>query len=272
MLVQLEQQHERGGYRWRTCAMLPREAPLWRLAEALAELREAELPRDLVRQIRRALNAGRGAAAKLDELLCPDPADRLCILVDQFEELFRFARETSADEARLFVEVLVGLLDEAEKRHASPDLPPLRIYAILTMRSEFLGVCARFEGLAGAVNRTQYLLPQMDRQALLRAIREPATLYDGEVTRDLAERLIAEAGGGQDQLPLIQHGLMRLWRRKAVPSRGLFEDESSYVHRPFELAETAAPFRHEHGPAWRLGLEDYRAEPRRRYSRTTPTR
>ena len=56
----------------------------------------------------------------------------------------------------------------------------------------------------------------MERPALRRVIREPATLYNGEVTRELAERLIADAGGGQDQLPLIQHGLMLLWRRKTA--------------------------------------------------------
>ena len=31
---------------------------------------------------------------------------RLCILVDQFEELFRFEKETSRDEAELFVDLL----------------------------------------------------------------------------------------------------------------------------------------------------------------------
>ena len=42
--------------------------------------------------------------------------------------------------------------------------PPPGLYAILTMRSEFLGHCARFKGLAETVNRTQYLLPQMERR------------------------------------------------------------------------------------------------------------
>ena len=31
---------------------------------------------------------------------------RLCILVDQFEELFRFEKETSREEAELFVDLL----------------------------------------------------------------------------------------------------------------------------------------------------------------------
>ena len=101
------------------------------------------------------------------------------------------------------------------------------------MRSEFLGVCARFKGLATAVNKTQYLLPQMEPPALMRAISEPAPLYYGEVSRELAERLISDGGGEQDQLPLIQHRLMQLWRRKTGPAPG----------RKFGLAKSAAPFR-----------------------------
>ena len=134
------------------------------------------------------------------------------------------------DEAQLFVDFLVGLQEN----------PPQGLHAILTMRSEFLGDCARFEGFAEAVNQTQYLLPQMERPALLRAIREPAALYDGEVTRELAEQLIADAGGGQDQLPLIQHGLMLLWRRKI--GRADRHDLAAEAAAPFELAEAAARF------------------------------
>ena len=152
------------------------------------------------------------------------------------------------------------------------------------MRSEFLGVCARFEGLAEAVNQTQYLLPRMERPALLRAIREPAPLYDGEVSQELAERLIADAGGGQDQLPLIQHGLMRLWRRKIGCAAGRRRTRRG-AQQPYASTTVAggvravrdrrgAPsFRRDDGPAWRLGLEDYRASAASpRCCRTTPTR
>jgi formylglycine-generating enzyme required for sulfatase activity len=51
----------------------------------------------------------------------------------------------------------------------------------------------------------------MDRESLLRAINRPALLCGGEVSQDLAERLIADAGGQEDELPLIQHGLMFIW-------------------------------------------------------------
>jgi WD domain, G-beta repeat len=246
VLARLEQERARSGVRWRTCEMLPREAPIQNLALAIAKLQEADADPDFIHQIRRALNHGRDAPAAVAQLLRRDADDNVCILVDQFEELFSFARRHGRDEAQLLVDFLVGLQDS----------PPQGLYAILTMRSEFLGVCARFKGLAETVNQTQYLLPQMERAALLRAIREPAVLYDGEVSRELAERLVADAGGGQDQLPLIQHGLMVVWRRKTGAPTGI--TWAAEAAAPFEAAKAAPTFHHHSGPRWRLGLEDYR--------------
>ena len=71
----------------------------------------------------------------------------------------------------------------------------------------------------------------------MRAIREPAPLYGGEVSRELAERLIADAGGGQDQLPLIQHGLMLLWRRTVGAETDREANRRAIVHDPTGLAE-----------------------------------
>lgn len=241
VLPRLEQESARGGVRWRTCTTLPRAAPLWNLARALAALdatREGdgeggdeELEARTI-AFRRALNFGREAPAALAELLGCGPRNQVCILVDQFEELFEHARRHGPEEAALLAACLVGLLDA----------PPAGLYAVLTMRSEFLGACSRYEGFAEAVNRAQYLLPRMEHDDLMRAIREPAVLYDGEVTRELAERLIVDGGGGQDQLPLIQHGLM------------LLHDERARAPDPAVVGPTPG------APAWRLGVEHYRAE------------
>lgn len=238
VLPRLAQENARGGVRWRTCTALPREAPLWNLARALADLDSNEADEGGTEiaagsgheartiAFRRALNFGREAPAALAELLGCGPGNQICILIDQFEELFAHAHRHGPEEATLLTECLVGLLAS----------PPPGLHAVLTMRSEFLGACSRFAGFAEAVNITQYLLPRMDHDDLMRAIREPATLYDGEVTRELAERLIVDGGGGQDQLPLIQHGLMLLY------------NEHGSGH-----SSTA-------GVAWRLGLEHYRGE------------
>jgi tetratricopeptide (TPR) repeat protein len=197
--ARLEQQLARSGLRWLTCEMRPGSEPLANLTESFVRIVEGGASRRI--DIRRTLNEGRQAPAALSKVLCLGAADRLCVLLDQFEELFRFAREVSQDESILLTDFLVGF----EKN------PPDGIYVLVTMRSEFLGDCARYDGLAETINRTQYLLPRMNTDDLLRAVRDPATLYGGRVTDRLAERLIADARGGQDELPLIQHGLSQLW-------------------------------------------------------------
>jgi hypothetical protein len=209
VLPRLEQESARGGIRWRTCAVTPGEAPLWNLAKGLAALRDPSGPRDDdIIEIRRALNFGRNAPAAIAALLSTTANDQVCVLIDQFEELFAHAGLHGPEEALLVSRFLSAL-------HAAP---PDGLCAVLTMRSEFLGACARYGDLAEVVNATQYLLPRMRHEDLLRAIREPAGLFDGEVSRELADRLIADAGGGQDHLPLIQHGLMVLSREHAARS------------------------------------------------------
>ena len=70
------------------------------------------------------------------------------------------------------------------------------------MRSEFLGVCARFKGLAETVNRTQYLLPQMEQPALIRAIwRAGSCSTAARSAASLADRLVADVAGDQERLP-----------------------------------------------------------------------
>jgi hypothetical protein len=267
VLVQLQQGHAATGGRWRTAAMLPREDPIGEMARALASLDgEGDPDASLIADLRELLKDGRYAPESIAMLLRQGEDDHICILIDQFEELFRYA-QVSYVEAACFTEFLTSFAGD----------PPAGLYAIVTMRSEFLGHCARFEGLAETVNRTQYLLPRMEHPALTRAIRGPARLYNGQVSPDLADRLITDAGGGQDQLPLIQHGLMLLWQRK-VAAEGRLAETAEPWHHENVLEDAAKPFRHEwgpaepvarpvhesddalpppYGPAWRLDLEDY---------------
>jgi hypothetical protein len=194
----LEQQFARGGDVWWTCSATPGDNPLANLADALAS---GHAGGDRVAQIHRILNRGRAGAAALADMLAAERSGHVCVLLDQFEELFAHARHHGANQASILADFLVGV-------HALGAGTRLRF--VLTMRSEFLGACAHYDGFAQVVNDTQYLLPRMERADLLRAIQEPAMVFDGEVAPELAERMISDACGSQDQLPLIQHALMRL--------------------------------------------------------------
>ena len=66
------------------------------------------------------------------------PAENLLIFVDQFEELFRYRTYAGREDAEAFVALLLKSKDTAR----------VPVYVTLTMRSEFLGMCALIEGLA----------------------------------------------------------------------------------------------------------------------------
>ena len=85
------------------------------------------------------------------------------------------------------------------------------IYVVLTMRSDFLGDCNLFAGLPEALNDSQFLTPRLTREERREAIEAPALVFDGRVDPALVNRLLNDMDAGPDQLPLMQHALMRLW-------------------------------------------------------------
>ncbi len=201
---------------WRTAIVRPGHAPIGNLVESLsghgdghANLQFSSVQR--LTEDSRALER-----VVLDNDLGIDTG--LAILVDQFEELFHYhetalrAREPS--EAHQFVRLLLNAAAAQEN-----------IYVVITMRSEFLGDCTKFQGLAEAFNRSQYLLPRLTREEREHAIREPLQMFGVDVTDRLVQRLLNDSaaetapesghidrGGGSDSLPLLQHALLQTYR------------------------------------------------------------
>ena len=85
------------------------------------------------------------------------------------------------------------------------------MYVVLTMRSDFIGDCSQFFGLPEAMNQSLYLVPRLNRQQLKQVIEGPARLYGGQVSGSLSSKLLNKMSQIQDELPLLQHALMRLW-------------------------------------------------------------
>ncbi|HUS12037.1 MAG TPA: hypothetical protein VMZ30_16350 [Pyrinomonadaceae bacterium] len=199
------------GSGWRIAIMRPGSDPIGNLAAALADkevLSEAGgglAPAEALAVIEATLR--RGSLGLVDAARQARLAghDKLLVVVDQFEELFRFraARpaSSSGDDASAFVKLL---LEAAQQRE-------LQIYIVPTMRSDFLGDCAQFQGLPEAINDGQYLIPRMTRDERHFAITGPVGVTRGKISEPLVNRLMNDVGDNPDQLPILQHALMRTW-------------------------------------------------------------
>ena len=157
--------------------------------------------------------------------------ENLLVVVDQFEELFRFAREARKEKDERFDNdsaAFVKLLLEAVKPNESGRREH-NIYVALTMRSDFLGDCSQFWDLPEAINESQYLIPRLTRDQLREVITGPVALGGGEIMLRLVNQLLNDVGKDQDQLPILQHALMRTWnewkrpRHEHLPSRGVVD-------------------------------------------------
>lgn len=195
------------GVRWRIAELRPGNHPFARLTTALLSdqaLRPEYLTHftddtEAPAFLRASLCRGPlGLHEILRDTPLPDRTN-LLVLVDQFEELFRYYRQGEANEAAAFVELLL-----TSSQHPS-------VYVVLTMRSDFLGDGALFYGLPEAINQGLFLTPRLTRDQLREAIEGPAQVFNGHIEPKLINRLLNDMGSDPDQLPLMQHALMRMW-------------------------------------------------------------
>lgn len=164
-------------------------------------------------------------------------------LLDQFEELFHpsNARADVAADCRALVDRIVEQFRQ----------PHPQVCVALTMRSEHLNDCPRYDGLPDAINGASYLVKRLDAAELRSAIEQPVLRYlrrhvaeqrlarrqarvDGKaapaeplateipIEEALIERLLADLRAllGQqdhaDHLPLLQHTLFWIWHEASA--------------------------------------------------------
>ena len=136
-----------------------------------------------------------------DLLLRTFPGRATLLVIDQFEEVFRYGSvEDNGETAQL-----IGLIMEMVRQPESP------IYVVLTMRSDYLDECTNYEGFTEMINRGYYLLPKMNPQEIRQAVVRPIEAQGAVITPELTDRLIDEIGSSYDRLPILQHALMRTW-------------------------------------------------------------
>ena len=208
------------GSNWRIAVLRPGDNPIGNLARALNDPKVFGPAETAYRSVQTAVTeamlrrGSRGLAETARQNTLPgDPTKNLLVIVDQFEELFRYAREarrahntTYDDDAAAFVKLLL----EAVRPTATGEYEQ-HLYVLLTMRSDFLGDCAQFWDLPEAINESQYLIPRLTREQMREVIEGPVALCQAHITTRLVNHLLNDIGDRQDQLPILQHALMRTW-------------------------------------------------------------
>jgi WD40 repeat protein/transcriptional regulator with XRE-family HTH domain len=135
-------------------------------------------------------------------------AERVLILVDQFEELFTLCRDEM--ERIAFIENLLAAAQDRSKRTT----------VIIALRSDFYSHCAQYPQLRQTVAAEQEYIGQMTAEELQRAIEEPARRGGWEFEPGLVEVLLNDIGAqgtGEPEpgaLPLLSHALLAIWERR----------------------------------------------------------
>lgn len=243
---------DEAGSEWRVAVMRPGNNPVSELARVLNEpnvLRATINKNDLTQRIiiEKALKRSTGLVEIVRQAELVEKEENLLLVVDQFEELFRYSSDST--DAQQLEHAVVSLGAETmSPRTASKNGNELRsretekyeneaanfvqllleatqqskvpIFVVITMRSDYFGACAQFEGLPEAINEGQYLIPRLTRDQLRKAITKPVEIFRGEITPRLVSQLLNDIGENSDQLPLLQHALMRTWKKGGTSTDG----------------------------------------------------
>ena len=148
------------------------------------------------------------------EILEHQGTQRLCLVIDQFEEVFTLAGETPERDA-----FIAGLFFAIEKSAGE-------IAVLLTMRSDFLGKCVIYPYLNDLILEHALQVTPMKHQELAEVIEAPARLAGLALEPGLLERVLNDVAGASGELPLLEHALLELYelRRGGMLTQAAYDE------------------------------------------------
>jgi len=196
IITALENNSDPASGNWKVIATRPGNAPLTNLLNKIKEIsgnnfnQEIQKTPDICRIFRDAF---------------PEDNARVLLIIDQFEEIFRFMVSEHSDDDTGSSFFFAGILTELAQQNDFP------VYIIITMRSDFIGECSRFLELTALINKSNYLVPRMTRDDFREVIEGPVKVVGASIDNTLVETMLHDLGDNPDQLPVLQHALMRTW-------------------------------------------------------------
>jgi len=191
---------------WRIISFRPGNDPFANLAEAISidasAIGQNKIDRnDILAELQ---ENPEGIIAVVKKFLI-NSNEKVLLVVDQFEELFRYSslgkKDTSVAPTAKFVDSMVNAVSQSA----------VNVFTIVTMRSDFIGECAHYQGLTQLINNSNYLVPHMGKENYRAAIEGPVKYAGAVIDPALVEILLNDIGDRTDQLPVLQHAMMRTW-------------------------------------------------------------
>jgi WD40 repeat protein len=206
VLPKVKQKVDQETAAWQFIMFRPGNDPFGNLGDAIADTLSANRSKKIsIESILLDLHLNNdGIAFTLNKYLSGNNT-KILLVVDQFEELFRYSTTSAGgdkgSQAAGFVSKLVSAVNSSVTE----------IFTIITMRSDYIGECAHYQGLTQLINNSNYLVPHMDRENYRQAIEGPVRYAGAAIDQKLTETMLEDIGDRTDQLPVLQHAMMRTW-------------------------------------------------------------
>jgi WD40 repeat protein len=192
---------------WSYLSIRPGDDPFGALADAFSESETLKSPEQNERhRILALLREDPDWISKVGTI-SQNKNRRILLIIDQFEELFRYGSPNmgvgSVKDAGTFIQLLTQAVSPGHKN----------FYILIALRSDLISECARYKGFTNLINNSNFLVPRMTRDNLRDAIEGPMRYSGAKPDPGFTDQLVNECSNRADQLPVLQHALMRTWAR-----------------------------------------------------------
>ncbi len=200
--------HIDGESQWRIISFRPGNDPMGNLAISISEELSASGNMKTERKTveTELFDNPDGIGAVLRRFIS-NPEEKVLLVIDQFEELFRLAsrgkKEIVAASVAKFVSLMVEVINQ----------PDENIFSIISLRSDFIGDSSRYHGLTQLINSSNYLVPELSPENCRRAIEGPIITAGAKVDPQLVASVLFDLGARPEQLPVLQHVMMKTWEQ-----------------------------------------------------------
>jgi WD40 repeat protein len=130
---------------------------------------------------------------------------KFLFIIDQFEDLFRLRNYSNEiefyEEALQYVNLFVEALNSSR----------YQVYVVLSIRSDFTDDCVMFPVLAEYINKSNVLIPKMNRLQVRETVLSPLRAMNVKIDDSAIIQILNDSATLDDMLPRLQHTMRRTW-------------------------------------------------------------